>query len=359
MAIIEIEDLPSTGLPNMLHEFAAQKDGLTVKLRVDQVYSLILAAMQTGAPSNMNTFDEISASLGDDPAFAATMTSALALKAALTQVARTDVSQSLSSAQKIQLHSNIARANLRNLIVNAQMAVAQESGGGSSGTAGWHAVDQWFSSFSTSAGVVSFGRVGSKTPRGSAYRVRLSVTTADTSLAAGEYLCLTQKLEGSRLADLGWNGTTGQQLVLRFGFRGPAGTYSISYQNPVTATRTWVSNFTISAGQANTDVEITKVIPACTTGGTWPNDNGQGSQLNITLASGSTFNTTPDVWATGNFLGGTGISNGLGANTNVFECLMLACTLTLPPQVLRQNGFLKTTMRLCEIASDIGSLWPV
>ncbi|NTS31251.1 hypothetical protein HQ945_08285 [Phyllobacterium sp. BT25] len=80
MAIIEIEDLPSTALPNLLHEFAAQKDGLTVKLRVQQVYDLILAAMQSGAPSNMNTFDEISASLADDPAFAATMASALGLK---------------------------------------------------------------------------------------------------------------------------------------------------------------------------------------------------------------------------------------------------------------------------------------
>lgn len=82
MATIEIDDLPTTNNPKFLHFFPAMKDGLTVQLSVQQVYDLILAAMQVNAPANMNTFDEISASLGDDPAFAATMAAALTLKGA-------------------------------------------------------------------------------------------------------------------------------------------------------------------------------------------------------------------------------------------------------------------------------------
>lgn len=212
-----------------------------------------------------------------------------------------------------------AKTALRqNLIVNPAMQISQENDVTASGAAGFYAADQWFDAFVTSTGVVSFGRVVSRTPRGSKYRLRLSVTTADTSIAAGEVIYVGQHIEGARLANLGWNGTIGTQLVCRFGFRGPAGTYSFSYRNGA-ATRAWVSNFTVSPGQANTDIEITKVIPADNTGGAWPDTTVLGADLSIALMSGSTYVTTPDIWQTGNFVAGTGISNGLATVGNTFE----------------------------------------
>lgn len=206
----------------------------------------------------------------------------------------------------------------QNLIVNPAMQVSQENDVTASGTNAYYAADQWAAFFSTSTGVLSFGRVVSKTPRGSKYRLRLSVTTADTSVAAGEACSMVQKLEGARLANLGWNGATGAQLVLRFGFRAPAGTYSIAYNNAA-LNRSWVSNFTITAGQANTDVEITKIIPPDNTGGAWPDTTALGAQIAIGVMAGSTYTGTPDAWTTGQFIGGTGASNGLATAGNTFE----------------------------------------
>lgn len=40
--LIEIKNLPATFAPNPLHEFAAEKDGLTVKLRLDQIPTALL-----------------------------------------------------------------------------------------------------------------------------------------------------------------------------------------------------------------------------------------------------------------------------------------------------------------------------
>lgn len=205
----------------------------------------------------------------------------------------------------------------QNLIINPAMQISQENNVTASGAAGYYAADQWVNTL-VSSGVISFGRVASRTPRGSKYRLRLSVITADASIAAGEVVCIVTNIEGLRLANIGWDGATGTQLVLRFGFRGPAGTYSVAYRNGA-STRSFATNFTVTAGQANTDIEVIKVIPACNTGGVWDDINVVGGRLSVTVMSGSTFTTTPDAWQTGNFVAATGISNGLATVGNTFE----------------------------------------
>ncbi len=198
----------------------------------------------------------------------------------------------------------------RNLIVNPIFEVSQENGSSASGAAFFYAADQWFDSLLTS-GVVSFSRVASKTPRNSQYRLRMQVTTIDTSLAAGEVLAIYQAIEGFRLSSLGWGAAGATPIVLRFGFRGPTGTYSISIANG-DQSRSYVTAFTVSAGQANTDIEVIKAIPADTTG-TWNKTNIAGMFLGITLAAGATYMTAPDVWTLGNKLGAIGMTNGLGS----------------------------------------------
>lgn len=147
----------------------------------------------------------------------------------------------------------------QNLIVNPAMQVSQENDVTASGAKGYYAAGQWVGAYVTT-GAISFERVASRTPRNSKYRLHLTVTTADTSIAPGEILHIQHPLGGNRVANLGWNGANGTPLVLRFGFRGPAGTYSMAYQNGA-GLQSFVSNVTISAGQVNTDIEITKIVP--------------------------------------------------------------------------------------------------
>lgn len=201
-----------------------------------------------------------------------------------------------------------------NLLDNPRMQVSQENGNSAGATTNYYPADQWFVSFVTSAGVLGIQRVQSATPRGSKDRIRISVTTADTSLAAGEYLIVRQRIEGNRVAHLKWGTANAVPLILRLPFKAPAGTYSYYVTNSAT-NRSYVANFTVSA--ANTDSEITVTIPGDTTG-TWLTDTGVGLEVGVCLAAGSSWQGVTG-WQSSVMLGTSSNSNGLGANTNVFE----------------------------------------
>jgi hypothetical protein len=208
-------------------------------------------------------------------------------------------------------------ADKNNLIDNPSMWVSQENGNTTVTANGTWPVDQLALGLATS-GAVSAQQVatpaGSKSP--SPYRVRLSVTTADTSLAAGEYAYLTTKIEGLRCGALKWGSADAKQLVLRFGFKGPAGTYTVSFRNSA-ADRSYLATFTITTGQANTETEQVLVIPGDVTG-TWTIDNTAGLMIGFCFASGATF-TGVAGWQAGNLLSAAGATNGLASTSNVFE----------------------------------------
>lgn len=205
----------------------------------------------------------------------------------------------------------------RNRIVNHDMRRSQENEGASGTANGYYAADQWATYRVTSAGVITSAQVASVTPAGSPNRYRVTITTADASLAAGEYLTISQNLEGSNVADFRYGGSSARNSVLRFGFKGPAGTYAVRLGNSA-ANRSYVALFTITSGQANTDTVQTISIPGDTTG-TWLTANGViGITLDIVLACGSTFQGSTG-WQSGNILGTSAVSNGMATGAAVFE----------------------------------------
>lgn len=208
-------------------------------------------------------------------------------------------------------------ASRRNRIVNGDMRVSQENGTASGTSTGYYPVDQWAQYRVTSAGVLTVEQVASVTPAGSPSRLRATVTTADASLAAGEYWTLTQNLEGSNVADFQYGSASAKDAVLRFGFRGPAGTYAVHLGNSA-ANRSFVALFTIGAGDANTETVQEIAIPGDTTG-TWLTADGViGITLDIVLACGSTFQGSAG-WQSGNILGTSTVSNGMAVQGAVFE----------------------------------------
>lgn len=204
----------------------------------------------------------------------------------------------------------------KNYIVNPGMRISQENGS-SSGTAnGYYLVDQWATSH-IQDGTLTFQQVSSATPGGSENRIRMTVTSADTSIAAGQYAFITQYIEGLRTADLQWGTANATDVVLRFGFKGPAGTYAVALKNQ-DVNRTFIREFTISGGDANTDTLQTLTFPGDTSG-TWDKDNTSSFLLLFIFAAGSTWQTTPDAWQAGNYLGTSSTSNGIGTTSDVFE----------------------------------------
>lgn len=213
-------------------------------------------------------------------------------------------------------HTTTVARPRRNRLVNPAMQVSQENGNTAGTTTGYYPADQWAKYHVSSAGTLTVQRVQSVTPNGSKDRARITITAADASLDAGEYLTFTQNIEGQEVADLQWGAAAAEQIVVRFGFKGPAGTYAVALHNSGAA-RSYVALFTISAGQANTDTEQTVII-AGDTSGTWLKDTGIGITLDIVLACGSTFQGATG-WQAGNIMGTSGVSNGMATVSDVFE----------------------------------------
>jgi hypothetical protein len=204
----------------------------------------------------------------------------------------------------------------KNYIVNPGMRISQENGTSSGTTDSYYPVDQWILRHSQD-GTLTTQQVSSATPGGSENRIRMTVTSADTSIDAGQFVFLRHDIEGLRTADLQWGTANATDVVVRFGFKGPAGTYAVAMRNQ-DANRAFVREFTISGGDANTDTLQTLTFPGDTSG-TWDKDNTASFSLVFTLATGSAYQTTADAWQAGNYLGTSSTSNGIGTTSDVFE----------------------------------------
>jgi len=204
----------------------------------------------------------------------------------------------------------------KNYIVNPGFRISQENGANTGTTTNFYPVDQW-AMYHDQDGTLTIGQVASTTPGGSPNRVRMTVTSPDTSIAAGQYAIFRQYIEGYRTADLRWGTANAVDVVLRFGFKGPAGTYAVAIQNQ-DANRSFVREFTISGGDANTDTLQTLTFPGDTSG-TWDTDNTASLQVIFVFATGSTYRGTADAWQAGNYVGTSSTSNGIGTTSDVFE----------------------------------------
>jgi hypothetical protein len=206
----------------------------------------------------------------------------------------------------------------RNRIVNGAMQFAQQYGdtlfNPTTGISAYIA-DQWAIYSSTAPAVTTMQRIQSVTPNGSRDRFRISVTTAKPSLAASDYLMFGQAIEGRRVPDFKYGSASARQAIFRFGFKAPAGTYSICVMNAGT-NRSYTANFTIAPEQANTDTEQKFIVPGDTTGA-WLIDAGMGILIRIILATGATYIGAAG-WQGGVAFGTSSNTNGL-AQLGVFE----------------------------------------
>lgn len=204
-------------------------------------------------------------------------------------------------------------AQTLNRIGNPAFQISQQNVDAIGTVNGYYLADQWYSSLVAAVGAFQFQRVQWTTLDKSQYRGRLYVGTANSALAATDYMALGQSIEGSKVADFKWGTAQAQQVILRFNFYGPAGTYAVALRNSA-GNRSWIGSF-VQPDLANR--KFTLVIPGDTIG-VWPIDETKGTMLSFTLATGSTYQGVAG-WQAGNKLGAAGISNGMGVAGNMFE----------------------------------------
>jgi hypothetical protein len=183
----------------------------------------------------------------------------------------------------------------KNVVTNGAMNVAQRSTSvtGIGASAGYFTVDR----FNINVGDTSAGRLTmtqtADGPSGFANCIKLDCTTADTSIAAGEFLILEQRFEGQDLQRFMKGTSDAKEYAVSFYVKGNASATYVVELFDVDNTRQVSKTFSVTTSW--TRVELT--FPADTTGA-FTDDNAQSLNLHIFLHAGSTYTggTLSQTW---------------------------------------------------------------
>ena len=217
---------------------------------------------------------------------------------------------SIDASQSVDFTNNIDAPNtfgFENRIINGGMVIDQRNAGASVNTNGAYPVDR-FSQLMSGGGVLT-SQQSSTAPTDFINSIFTTVSTADASIAAGDYYLLRHAIEGLNVADLNWGATaaaagkTAASVTLSFKVRSSVtGTFSGALENSA-EDRSYP--FTYSIASANTWTNISITI-AGDTSGTWLTTNGVGIYINFDLGTGSTRLNTANAWVGAQSFGATG-----------------------------------------------------
>ena len=174
----------------------------------------------------------------------------------------------------------------RNIIINGAMQVAQRgtSSTGLGASSGYFVCDRWNLYANGTAGRLTMAQVAD-IHDGFANALKLTCTTADTSIAAGEQVMLMYRIEGQDLQQLKKGTSDAERVTLSFYVKGNASaTYIAELMDADNSNRHVNASFNVTTDW--TRVAIT--FPADTTG-TLDDDNAVSLDLMIHLHNGSNF----------------------------------------------------------------------
>jgi len=174
----------------------------------------------------------------------------------------------------------------RNVIINGAMNVCQRSTSvGSRGDdTGYYTVDRWMlATNATTAGRLTMSQ-DSSAPSGFANSLKLDCDTADTSIAAGELLTLTQRIEGQNLQAFAKGTSDAKPFTLSFYAKANASKTYVAELFDIDNSRHVGKTFTVGTSWARHEI----TFPADTTGA-FDDDNARSLDVSIWLNGGSTF----------------------------------------------------------------------
>jgi hypothetical protein len=208
--------------------------------------------------------------------------------------------------------------NMKNRIINGAMVIDQRNAGASVTVddAAPYTLDRWQAVDSSDGAFTVQQDAGAVTPpAGFKDYLGVTITTADSSLAAGQFSNLLYKIEGNNVYDFAWGTANAKTVTLSFWVRSSlTGTFAGSIRNDAGA-RSYVFNYTISA--ANTWEYKTVTIAGDTTG-TWETGTSTGLLLTWSLGAGTNFNGTVGSWSAGSFFSSSGSVSVIGTSGATF-----------------------------------------
>jgi hypothetical protein len=203
-----------------------------------------------------------------------------------------------------------ASTQIQNTIINGGMNIWQRGTSFAAVTPGTYSADRW--RYGKAGAVVHTISRDTTVPNSNTnYSIKLDVTTADASLAAGDYCYINHRVEGYNFLKY-----VGKSATLQFWVRdSKTGTHAVSFVNSG-ADRSYVAEYEIQAADTWEWKQIQ--IDFDYSGGTWDYTNGLGLRIGFTLAVGSTFQTTAGAWQNGNYLGTANTVNSVDNTSNNF-----------------------------------------
>ena len=184
----------------------------------------------------------------------------------------------------------------RNIVINGAMNVAQRSASvtGIGATSGYYTIDRYQIISGATAGRFTMAQVAD-VHDGFANAMKLTCTTADASIAAGEYMGIHYRIEGQDLQQIKKGTSDAEKVTISFYVKGNASaTYMLEVKDSDN-TRLNQNQFAVTTDW--TRIEIT--LNADTTGA-FTDDNGLSLELTFWLHGGSTYTSgtyTANTWA--------------------------------------------------------------
>lgn len=209
----------------------------------------------------------------------------------------------------------------RNPIINGNMEIWQRGATFAAAATGQYAADRW-KWVQSGAGVVTLNRSTNVPTVAQAgilfnYSLEVDVTTADASIAAGDFYYVAQPIEGYN-----WRHFAQRDVMVSFWVMSPkTGAHAVALNN-TGRNRAATANYTVNV--ADTWEYKSVSFAASPSGGTWSYTSGEGALLSFALAVGSnSFNTSGSgAWETSaawHGAYGAGPVNAMDSTANFFR----------------------------------------
>lgn len=197
----------------------------------------------------------------------------------------------------------------QNDIINGDFRIAQAGTSFDGPGSGAYDLDGWFNGNGSTAVFTVAQAAGSTAGR---LARQVTITTADTAVAVGDYVADATKIEGYNIEKY-----VGNTFTVAFRAKVPvAGIHCVALRNSI-PDRSYVKEINFPTANVWQDCSFT-VVGGLPTAGTWNYTDGIGLDIWFSHMCGTDYQTTPDAWNTGNFLGTANQVNDCATVGNVW-----------------------------------------
>ena len=208
----------------------------------------------------------------------------------------------------------------RNIIVNGGMTIAQRSTQSTNAGSGYITVDRFYHELKNSTDNLTFTTEQvTDAPSGFSKSLKLTVTTAESALAADEYGRMYYVVEGQDLQRIGYGTSACKEVTLSFYVKSSiTGNFSASIY--LSASGGVIANQAYTINSADTWERKTLTFPTYTTANV-PNTNAAGMYINFGLFAGSNYTTAASTFVahTGAHLLGGQAANWAAVNSTTWQ----------------------------------------